>query len=128
MAQVKVYGRRSAWGGRTQEVSDAIQDLLVECWGLPPDKRFHRFLLLADGELIAPTRGPQYLLIEIVCFSGRSPQAVGRLVHALARDLPRTLGVPPEEVEAVVVESPASHWAIRGSAGDELALPYRVDI
>lgn len=128
MAQVKVYGRRSQWGGRTQEVSDAVQAILVECWGLPPDKRFHRFLLLADEELVAPSRSPQYLVVEVVCFAGRSPQAIRRLVHALARDLPATLGVEADDIEAVVLESPATHWAIRGSAGDELALTYRVDV
>lgn len=128
MAQVKVYGRRSVWGARTSEVSDAVQRVLVEAWGLPPSKRFHRFLLLADDELVAPGRGDAYLVVEVVCFAGRGPEAVRRLVHALARGLPEELGVAQDDVEAVVIESPASHWAIRGWAGDELDLDYRVDI
>lgn len=128
MAQVKVYGRRSVWQGRTAEVSDAIHRIVVDAWALPAEKRFHRFLLLADDELVAPGRGPAYLVVEVVAFAGRSEHAVRRLVHGLARELPAALGVDEQDVEAVVLEVPATHWAIRGRAGDELALDYRVDV
>lgn len=128
MAQVKVYGRRSVWAGRTREVSDALQDALVAAWGLPAEKRFHRFLLLADDELVAPGRGEGYLVVEVVCFAGRSDGAVRRLVRALTDDVAPALGLPVDDLEAVVLEVPASRWAIRGRAGDELTLDYRVDV
>ncbi len=128
MAQIKVYGRRSYWGGRTAEVSDAVQDALVAAWGLPEDKRFHRFLLLDDEGLVAPQRGPGYLVIEVVCFTGRSPAAVRELIRRLTDDVAPRLGLPVADLEAVVIESPPTHWAIRGTAGDELALDYRVDV
>lgn len=128
MAQVKVYGRRSVWQGRTGEVSDAVHRILVDAWALPAEKRFHRFLLLEDDELVAPGRGPAYLVVEVVAFAGRSEHAVRRLVHGLARDLPTALGLDEQEVEAVVLEIPASRWAIRGHAGDELVLDYQVDV
>lgn len=127
MAQVKVYGRRSVWAGRTAEVSDALHDALVRAWGLPEHKRFHRFLLMGDDELVAPGRGDAYLVVEVVCFTGRSPDAVGRLLRALMDAAPG-LGIPVEDLEVVVVEVPARQWAIRGCTGDELHLDYRVDI
>lgn len=128
MAQVKLYGRRSYWGGRTEEVSDLVHSALVGAWGLPQGKRFHRFMLLADEELVAPARGAGYLVVEIVCFTGRSPEAVRALLRALMDDVAPALGLPVDDLEAVVLESPPRSWAIRGRTADELDLPYRLDI
>ena len=127
MAQVKVFGRRSVWAGRTGELSDAIQNVLVAAWGLPEGKRFHRFLLLADDELVAPGRGPAYLVVEVVCFTGRSPDAIRRLVRGLLA-LAGPLGIPQDDLEVVVLESPPGSWGIRGRVGDELELDYQVHI
>ncbi len=127
MAQVKVFGRRSVWAGRTGELSDAIQNVLVAAWGLPEGKRFHRFLLLADDELVAPGRGPAYLVVEVVCFAGRSPDAIRRLVRGLLA-LAGPLGIPQDDLEVVVLESPPGSWGIRGRVGDELELDYQVHI
>ncbi|NTW38642.1 MAG: tautomerase family protein [Cellulomonadaceae bacterium] len=128
MAQVKIYGRRSVWSDRISEVSDAVHGAVTGAWGLPQSKRFHRFLLLADDELVAPARGPAYLVIEVVCFTGRSPEAIRRLISALTDEVAPALGLAVDDLEAVVLESPATHWAIRGRAGDELMLDYRVDV
>ena len=127
MAQVKVYGRRSVWGARRQEVSDAVHGALVGAWGLPDDKRFHRFVLLDDEDLVAP-RGPAYLVVEVVCFTGRSPGAVRALIAAFFDDVAPALGLGADDLEVVVIESPPTHWGIRGVAGDELSLSYRVDV
>ena len=127
MAQVKVFGRRSVWAGRTGELSDAIQNVLVAAWGLPEGKRFHRFLLLADDELVAPGRGPAYLVVEVVCFAGRSPDAIRRLVRGLLA-LAGPLGIPQDDLEVVVLESPPGSWGIRGRVGDVLELDYQVHI
>lgn len=127
MAQVKVYGRRSVWGARRREVSDAVHGALVAAWGLPDDKRFHRFLLLDDDDLVAP-RGPEYLVVEVVCFAGRSPAAVRALLAAFFDGVAPALGLAADDLEVVILESPPTHWGIRGVAGDELTLPYRVDV
>ena len=127
MAQVKIYGRRSVWAARRAEVSDAVHAALVGAWGLPADKRFHRFLLLDDDDLVAP-RAPEYLVVEVVCFPGRSPQAVRALLAAFFDDVAPALGLAADDLEVVIVESPPTHWGIRGVAGDELSLPYRVDL
>ncbi|ROS73061.1 tautomerase family protein [Cellulomonas sp. PhB143] len=128
MAQVKVYGRRSVWGGRTDEVSDALHAALVAAWQIPDGKRFHRFLLLGDDELVAPSRGPGYLVVEVVCFTGRSRQAKRALVAAMYDDVAPALGLGADDLELVVLESPRESWGIRGVSGDELDLAYRVDV
>jgi phenylpyruvate tautomerase PptA (4-oxalocrotonate tautomerase family) len=127
MAQVKIYGRRSVWAARRSDVSDALHDAFVEAWELPAQKRFHRFLLLDDDDLIAP-RSPAYLVIEVLCFSGRSAQARRALIAAMFERVAPRLGLHPDDLEVTIVESPPQNWGIRGVAGDELVLDYRVDV
>ncbi|MFD6176017.1 MULTISPECIES: tautomerase family protein [unclassified Isoptericola] len=127
MVQVKVYGNRSVWGQRRAEVSDALHAALVGAWQIPEDKRFHRFLLLDDGDLVAP-RSDEYLMIEIVAFAGRSREAKRELIRRVYDDVAPALGVAADDVELVVIESPAESWGIRGRSGDELSLSYKVDV
>lgn len=127
MAQVKVYGRHSVWAPRRAALSDAIHAALVGTWGLPADKRFQRFLLLDDEDLVAP-RSSDYLVVEVVCFTGRSPRAKRALLAAFFADVAPAVGLAPEDLEVVILESPPEHWGIRGLAGDELTLGYRVDV
>jgi phenylpyruvate tautomerase PptA (4-oxalocrotonate tautomerase family) len=127
MAQVKIYGNRSVWGERRAEVSDAVHAAVVRSWGLPEDKRFHRFLLLDDGDLVAP-RSAAYLVIEILCFTGRSVAAKKALVRAMYDDVAPALELSPDDLEVVVVESPRENWGIRGRSADELSLGYRVEV
>ncbi|MFC8191677.1 tautomerase family protein [Cellulomonas sp. NPDC057328] len=127
MAHVKVYGRRSVWAPRRQEVSDAVHAAVTSAWGLPQEKRFHRFLWLDDADLVAP-RGDAYLIVEVVCFTGRSRAAVRALIAAFYDDVAPALGLAADDLEVVVLESPPTHWGIRGRSGDELTLDYRVDV
>ncbi|GAA2299714.1 tautomerase family protein [Nonomuraea roseoviolacea subsp. roseoviolacea] len=124
MAQVKLYGRRDVWAERRREVSDLVHSCLVEAWGLPEDKRFHRFLLLDADDLICPQRGDGHLIIEVLCFTGRSDEAKRALIRALYDRLP----YPAEDVEITIVEMPKVNWGIRGVPADELALTYKVDV
>ncbi|MGY4642842.1 tautomerase family protein [Cellulomonas sp. URHB0016] len=127
MAQVKLYGRRDVWGSRRQEVSDAVHAALVGAWALPDDKRFHRFVMLDPEDLVAP-RSEAYLVIEVVCFTGRTRRARRALIAAMFDDVAPALGLGPDDLELVIIESPAENWGIRGVSGDELTLPYRVDV
>jgi phenylpyruvate tautomerase PptA (4-oxalocrotonate tautomerase family) len=127
MAQVKLYGRRDVWGPRRTEVSDAVHAALVGSWGLPADKRFHRFVMLDPEDLVAP-RSEAYLVIEIVCFTGRTRRARRALIAAMFADVAPALGLAADDLEVVIIESPAENWGIRGVSGDELALSYRVDV
>ncbi|MEO3801975.1 tautomerase family protein [Nonomuraea sp. B1E8] len=124
MAQVKVYGRRDVWAGRQREVSDLVQSCLVSAWGLPEEKRFHRFVLLDADDFVCPQRSERYLVIEVVCFTGRSDDAK----RALIREIYAKSGYDPEDVEITIIEMPKVNWGIRGVPADELALPYNVEV
>ncbi|GAA3819859.1 tautomerase family protein [Cellulomonas soli] len=127
MAHLTIYGRRDVWADRRREVSDALHAALVGAWGLPEEKRFHRFVLLDPEDLIAP-RGPEYLVVEVVAFAGRSRAARRELVRRMFDDVAPALGLGADDLEMVLLESPPENWGIRGVAGDELTLPYRTDV
>ena len=127
MAHVKIYGRRDVWQDRRGSVSDAVHRVITGTWGLPEDKRFHRFLLLDADDLVAP-RSKDYLVVEILCFTGRSRAARRALIGAFYDDVAPTLGLAPDDLEIIIIESPPENWGIRGVSGDELSLTYRVDV
>ncbi|MEU4549662.1 tautomerase family protein [Nonomuraea dietziae] len=127
MAQVKVFGRRDVWAGRQREVSDLLHECVVKAWGLPEGKRFHRFLLLDADDLICPQRGDDYLIVEIVCFTGRSDEAKRALIREVFAKAP-ALGISTDDLELTIIEMPAVNWGIRGVPADELALPYKVEV
>ncbi|GAA2215540.1 tautomerase family protein [Nonomuraea monospora] len=124
MAQVKVYGRRDVWAGRQRELSDLLQSCLVEAWGMPEEKRFHRFLLLDEDDFICPQRSERYLIIEVLCFTGRSDDAKRALIRAIYDKS----GFDPEDVEINIIETPKVNWGIRGVPADELTLSYKVEV
>jgi hypothetical protein len=128
MAQVKVYGRRSVWASRRAALSDAIQGALHAAWELPEAKRFQRFCWLDDDDLVAPQRSEAYLVVEIVCFTGRSPEAKHALIRAFYDDVAPAVGLATDDLELVILESDRVNWGIRGMAGDELSLGYRVEV
>ncbi|WP_028046564.1 tautomerase family protein [Cellulomonas sp. URHE0023] len=127
MAHVKIYGRRDVWQDRRGSVSDAVHRAIVGTWGLPPEKRFHRFFLLDADDLVAP-RSNDYLVIEVLCFTGRSVAARRALIAAFFDDVAPTLGLTADDLEIIIIESPPENWGIRGVSGDELSLDYRVDV
>ncbi|MFD8533956.1 tautomerase family protein [Streptosporangium canum] len=128
MTQIKFYGRRDVWSGLRQEMSDTVHGCLTEVWRLPADKRFHRFLLLDAEDLLCPQRGERYLIVEIVCFQGRSDEAKRDLIRTLFARAQERLDLPAEDLEIVILESPQVNWGIRGVPGDELALTYPVTV
>jgi phenylpyruvate tautomerase PptA (4-oxalocrotonate tautomerase family) len=129
MAQFKIYGRKSFLLAAHQKIGDVVHQAAVRTLKLPADKRFQRFLGLDDWQLVAPPdRSAQYLLLEVLMFSGRTVETKKALVRALMDDLTRELDLSAADVEVTIVESPRENWGIRGQHGDELALNYKVDV
>ncbi|MGK5556024.1 tautomerase family protein [Actinomadura kijaniata] len=128
MTQIKIYGRRDVWDGRQREVSDLLHACLREAWRLPEDKRFHRFLLLDERDWICPRRSERYLIVEVLCFTGRSEEAKRALIGDVYRRLCPALGLDADDLELTIVEMPPVNWGIRGVPADELTLSYPVEL
>ena len=129
MAQIKIYGLREHLMGKRLVLSDAIHAALMQAFGLPEEKRFHRFVLLDREDFIFPSdRSEHYTIIEIHIFSGRSDDAKRQLIRLLFQNVAQATGTNPQDIEITLVETSPVNWGIRGKVGDELALNYRVDV
>ena len=128
MAQFVVYGHSAALRPRIPLLSDALHEAAVSALQLPADKRFHRFVPLDPDCFIAPAdRGPDYTIIEVSLFEGRSAATKRLLITELFRTT-SAAGLDHQDVEITITETPRSNWGIRGVPGDELDLPYRVEV
>ena len=126
---MKVYGLRRRLGPARAALSDAIHAAVAEAFRYPPEKRFHRFIHLDDGDFVFPAdRSDRYTVIEISVFEGRSAEAKKALVRALYERIATAAGIPPRDVEITIFETPRHAWGIRGLPGDELGLDYKVEV
>ena len=106
-----------------------IHGCLVNALELPEEKRFQRFFALEPEDFIFPAdRSAKYTVLEIQMFGGRSEEAKKRLIRLLFKRFTQELGYGANDLEVNLLETPRANWGVRGLPGDELALPYRVDV
>ncbi|HTV63144.1 MAG TPA: tautomerase family protein [Verrucomicrobiae bacterium] len=128
MAQIIIYSLRQNLAGRKKAISDALHACVTASLGLPADKRFHRFIALEEEDFLHPSdRSPRYTIIEISMFEGRTKETKKELIRLIFRRFEEELGIPPQDVEITIHESPKENWGIRGKPGDELTLSYKVE-
>lgn len=128
MSQFKVYGQRQVLAPLRAEVSDVLHAAAVEVLGLPPDKRFHRFFPMDPEDFPTPAgRSERYTVVEVLMFQGRTTATKKAFYQRLFHDFAERLGIGPVDLEMTLVETPRHDWAIRGQAGDDLTLTYRVE-
>ena len=129
MAQVVVWGHRSALASRRDALSDAIHGAVMAALDYPAEKRFHRFVGLDDGDFRHPAdRGTDYTIVEISMFAGRSDDAKRTLIRELFARIEAEAGIPSHSVEITITETPRANWGIRGVNAAELELGYRVEV
>ena len=129
MAHVKVYALASTLGMSKAKLSSAIHDCLVEALGIPQDKKFQRFFPLTADDFFYPAdRSSRYTILEIQLFEGRSVEAKKRLIRLLYERFTAELGYDANDLEINLMETPRENWGIRGRTGNELELPYEVEV
>ena len=129
MAQVVVYGRRDSLAQRRTALSEAIHEAIMIALDYPPEKKFQRFISLDAGDFIYPKdRGPDYTIIEISMFEGRSEAAKRTLIAELIDHVRTKTGIEPHSLEITITETPKVNWGIRGQNAADLALGYRVEV
>lgn len=129
MAQVVVWGHRSRLTARRQQLSDAIHGAIVAAFDYPPEKRFHRFVGLDDDDFIHPAdRGPDYTVIELSLFEGRSEEVKRKVIAELFARVEAEAGIAPHSLEITLTETPRVNWGIRGRNAADLQLNYTVEV
>ena len=128
MAQVKIYGLREHLEPSRAALSGAIHACVVAALDLPVDKRFQRFFPVdASNWFVPEDRSPQYTIIEIIMFEGRTLERKKQLIRLLFERIEQECGIRPQDVEITILESPRANWGIRGLPADELGLSYRIE-
>ena len=129
MAQIKIYGVASRLDPIKARLSDAIHSCVVDALSFPAEKRFHRFIALADEDFVFPAdRTDKYTIVEIDMFEGRSTETKKELIRLLFERVCRQCHIAPNDLEIHMTETPRSHWGIRGLPADELPLSYKVRV
>ena len=128
MAQVKIHGERAHLSRVRAALSEAVHGCFCEALGLPADKRFQRFIGLGAADFVhPPDRSAACAIIEISMFEGRTAATRRALLELLMARIP-ALGVPAQDLEITLFETPPANWGIRGRTGDRLALSYRIEV
>ena len=129
MAQVKIYGLKENLTNNRKLISKAIHESVMEAFGLPENKKFHRFIMLEEENFLFPDdRNEKYTIIELSIFEGRSKESKKDLINLLFEKLDFYSGIDQQNVEVTIFETPMSNWGIRGMPGDELVLNYKVKV
>lgn len=128
MGQIKIYGHEAFVSEMRDAISDAVHACTVSVLGLPEGKRFHRFFGLKQEDFIHPDdRTEKYLIIEVSMISGRTTETKKDYIRALIRSLNEQCGIPVNDIEITLLESPQENWGIRGLPVDELKLNYKIN-
>lgn len=126
---IRIYGIKEQLNPIKAQLSDVINQCMVEALGFPADKRAHRFFPMAAEDFYYPAgRSDAYTVIEISMMQGRSIAARKTLIHSLFRDIEAQLNIQPVDVEITIFESPAENWGFRGMTGDEANLNYSIKV
>jgi len=129
LGQIKIYGVKGRLNPIKETLSNIIHSCMVDALEYPLDKKFHRFFPMDKEDFyFASERTESYTIIEISMFEGRTIQAKKQLVKLLFERINNKLNISPQDVEITIFETPKHNWGIRGLAGDELALNYKVNI
>ena len=129
MAQVKIYSLESSLAKHKESLSKSIHESLMEAFGLPENKMFHRFIMLDKENFKYPDdRSGNYTIIELSIFEGRSIETKKQLINLLYEKINKQTGIEKNDIEITIFETPMSNWGIRGMLGDELALNYKVKV
>lgn len=129
MSQIKIYSLKTHLTKVRTNLSKAIHQCVVEVLKLPETKRFHRFIGLEKEDFIFPEdRSEAYTIIEIMMMEGRTSATKKQLIQRLFQEINAQVGIPVNDIEICIIESPAVNWGFRGKTGNEVKISYKVDI
>jgi phenylpyruvate tautomerase PptA (4-oxalocrotonate tautomerase family) len=96
-------------------ILDGIHHALMDCFKVPEDDRIQRLYELdADSFVFEAGKTPDFILIELTVFKGRSLDAKRALYKAIADNLQEALGIKRTDVLIVLNEQPLDNWGVRG--------------
>lgn len=92
---------------------------------LPASRRFHRCWRDAEDSCYPDDR---CLIVEVSAIAGRYVAAKQAVLRGIVANLGEACGIAPQNIGITIAETPRENGSIRGMPGDELALPYTVEV
>ena len=129
MPLVRIEVRRSREPEEKRAVCDAVHAAMKEALLIPEHDRHIRYIEHAPEDFqVPPGKTEDYTLVEITLFQGRSMDAKRNLYQAVVRNL-GSLGIAPEDVFIVLIESPTENWGVRGGVpASEVNLGFKIEV
>lgn len=120
---------RTGWiGDRHEALIAAVQRGLVEGIRIPAEDRDIRVLEYPPHAFAPPaSKGPNYTIIEISLFTGRTVDAKRRLYAALVSEL-SAFGVAPSDLKVVLHDVPRENWGLGGKSAVDIELGFKVEV
>jgi phenylpyruvate tautomerase PptA (4-oxalocrotonate tautomerase family) len=129
MPLVRIEVRRNRETEEKRAICDAVHAAMKEALLIPEHDRHIRYIEHAPEDFqVPPGKTEEYTLVEITLFQGRSMDARRTLYQAVVRNL-GPLGIAPEDVFIVLIESPSENWGVRGGVpASEVDLGFKIDV
>jgi phenylpyruvate tautomerase PptA (4-oxalocrotonate tautomerase family) len=128
MPIVHVHVREGRSPAGKQAILDGVHAALVEAFRIPESDR-HQILHEHAPDHFESGKGPDFTLVELTVFPGRSADAKRRLFEAIVRNLERGAGIAPASVLIVIHEPPLECWGIRGGRpASEVSIGFELDV
>ena len=91
---IVVYGIKESLNPIKAQLYDAIHECMRSIFGMPEDKRAHRFVPLDKANFYYPGgRSDAYTVVEINMMSGRKPETQKELIKALFQEIESMYGL-----------------------------------
>jgi phenylpyruvate tautomerase PptA (4-oxalocrotonate tautomerase family) len=123
------FETRAGWiGERHAEIAAAIQRTMVEAIKIPEQDRDIRITEHpAHAFYPPPGRGPNYSIIEISLFTGRSLDAKRRLYTGLSAAMAE-FGLGENDLKVILIEVPRENWGLRGKSAVDIELGFKIEV
>lgn len=120
--------------GKSEEYKKAIMDgvhcALIDAFAIPEGDRLQRLYELSKDCFDLPeNKTPDFVLIELTVFKGRSLDAKRKLYRAITDNLASSPGISPSDVLIVIHEPPLEDWGVAGGKpASEVDLGFKIDV
>lgn len=129
MPLVRIETRRNREPVEKLAICDAVHAAMIDALKIPESDRQIRYVEHTPEDFqVPPGKTENYTLVEITMFKGRSMDAKKNLYQGIVQNL-GSLGIAPEDILTVLIESPAENWGIRGGVpASEVDLGFKIEV
>lgn len=130
MPIVKIEMRAGKPADYKKAILDGVHQALVTAFKIPDYDRNQKIYEFTPENMEIPTnRTPDYIVIEIMVFQGRSLDAKRSLYRNIVTELSTRTGINGDDIAIILLEIPLENWGVRGGKpASEIDLGFKVNV